>query len=189
MTLLGRLIVYAAPSGSGKTTVVQHVLSVFPDLAFSVSATTRARRDGEEDGRDYYFFDVDHFKMLIESGEFAEWEEVYPGQYYGTLKAEINRLREAGRHVVFDVDVKGAMSIKRLYPDETLTVFIKVPSMEVLEQRLRTRGTDTEESLQKRLSKAAEELEFEPLFDVVLVNDVLEDTLCEAEDIVRNFLF
>src|SRR5690606_32644109 len=100
-----------------------------------------------------------------------------------------NRLREAGRHVVFDVDVKGAMSIKRLYPDETLTVFIKVPSMEVLEQRLRTRGTDTEESLQKRLSKAAEELEFEPLFDVVLVNDVLEDTLCEAEDIVRNFLF
>jgi|SRR6187431_25942 len=188
MSTEGKLVVFTAPSGSGKTTIVQHILATFPNTNFSVSATTRQKRAHEVHAKDYYFLSVETFKLWVTYEAFAEWEEVYPGQFYGTLKSEIDRLHKDGLHVIFDVDVKGAMSIKHIYPKETLTVFIKVPSMEELERRLRVRGTDTKESLQKRLAKAAEELSFETRFDTVLINDKLENTLLEAEDIVRKFL-
>lgn len=188
MSASGKLLVFTAPSGSGKTTIVHHILSTFPETSFSVSATTRERRPHEVHGKDYYFLSVDLFQRWIAYGAFAEWEEVYPGQFYGTLKSEIDRLHKEKRHVLFDVDVKGALSIKRMYPEETLTVFIKVPSMEELERRLRVRGTDSEENLLKRLRKAAFELTFEPQFDKVLINDDLNITLNQAEQIVRNFL-
>jgi len=188
MTGSGKLIVFTAPSGSGKTTIVHHILNTFPTTSFSVSATTRQRRPHEVHGEDYYFVSVETFTHWIYIEAFAEWEEVYPGQFYGTLKSEIDRLHQNARHVIFDVDVKGAMSIKHIYPSETLTVFIKVPSMAELERRLRARGTDSEENLKKRLAKAEIELTYEPHFDVVLINDELEDTLRQAEDIVRNFL-
>ena len=188
MSVSGKLIVFTAPSGSGKTTIVKHILSTFPETSFSVSATTRPQRPHEVHGKDYYFLSVDIFQRWIGYGAFAEWEEVYPGQFYGTLKSEIKRLHQSGKHVIFDVDVKGALSIKEKYPLECLTVFIKVPSMEILEQRLRHRGTDSEESLQKRLGKAKEELAYEPRFDQVLINDDLDVTLKKAEEIVRNFL-
>lgn len=188
MTSPCKLIVFTAPSGSGKTTIVRHILSTFPETSFSVSATTRPKRPHEEHGRDYYFLSVETFKMWISMEAFAEWEEVYAGQYYGTLKTEIERLTSIGKAVVFDVDVRGALSIKKLYPEETLTIFIKVPTIELLEKRLRLRGNDTEESLKKRLSKAAHELSYESQFDVVLVNDELHHTLKVAEDIVQNFI-
>jgi guanylate kinase len=187
MSLPGKLLVFTAPSGSGKTTIVKHILSTFPNTGFSVSATTRTKRPYEAHAKDYFYLSVETFKLWISMDAFAEWEEVYPGQFYGTLKSEIERLTSLGKHVVLDVDVKGAISIKNLYPDETLTIFIKVPSMEVLEKRLLMRG-ETEESLKRRLEKARQELTFETRFDVVLINDVLEDTLREAEDIVRKFL-
>ncbi len=188
MTLPGKLLVFTAPSGSGKTTIVQHILSTFKNTGFSVSATTRSKRPHEVHGKDYFYLSEETFKLWVSLDAFAEWEEVYEGQFYGTLKSEIERLTSSGRHVVFDVDVKGAMSIKHLYPDETLTIFIKVPSMEILEKRLRLRGNDNEENLKRRLIKAREELTFEPQFDVVVVNDVLEQTLKEVEAIVQKFL-
>ncbi len=184
----GKLLVFTAPSGSGKTTLVRHILSVFPNTSFSVSATTRPKRDHESHGRDYYYLSQETFRLWISYEAFAEWEEVYPGQFYGTLCSEIDRVHQSNRHVVFDIDVKGAMDIKSLYPEDTLTIFIKVPSMEELERRLRTRGTDSEESLQKRLTKARYELTFEDRFDTVLVNDRLEDALKDAEAIVRKFI-
>jgi len=188
MSFSGKLIVFTAPSGSGKTTIVRHILDTFPETSFSVSATTRQRRAYEKHGHDYYYLSVETFKLWVENEAFAEWEEVYPGQFYGSLRSEIKRLHQIGKHVVFDVDVKGAMSIKQIYPVEILSVFIKVPSMEILEQRLRARGTETETSLQKRLDKAREELAFENEFDTVLINDDLNETLQQAETIVRKFL-
>jgi guanylate kinase len=188
MSAEGKLIVFTAPSGSGKTTIVKHILQTFPNTAFSVSATTRQRRGHETHGKDYFYLSVDTFKLWINNQAFAEWEEVYPGQFYGTLCTEIERLHELGKHVVFDVDVQGALSIKRMYPEQTLAIFIKVPSMEVLEQRLRSRGTESDVSLQRRLEKARHELTFEDEFDVVLINDNLAQTLQEAEAIVRKFL-
>ncbi len=188
MTLPGKLIIFTAPSGSGKTTIVRHILSTFEDTAFSVSATTRKKRDHEVHAKDYYYLSVETFKSWISMDAFAEWEEVYAGQFYGTPKSEIERIISCGKHVVFDVDVNGAMSIKKLYPEETLAIFIRVPSIEELERRLRVRGTDNEESLQRRLKKAAFELTFESQFDAVLVNDDLSVTLKEAEHIVQNFL-
>jgi guanylate kinase len=188
MSFSGKLIVFTAPSGSGKTTIVRHILNTMAETAFSVSATTRQRRPHESHGKDYYYLSVETFKLWVENEAFAEWEEVYAGQFYGTLRAEIERLHQLGKHVVFDVDVQGAMSIKRLYPKETLAVFIKVPSMEILEQRLRARGTETESGLEKRLNKARQELTFEHEFDVVLINDDLDQTLQEAETLVRKFL-
>ena len=188
MSLSGKLLVFTAPSGSGKTTIVRHILKTFPNTAFSVSATTRARRAHEEHGRDYYYLSAETFRLWIGYNAFLEWEEVYHDQYYGTLRSEVDRLHMAGRQVVFDVDVKGALSIKHLHPAETLSVFIKVPSMDMLEQRLRARGTETEESLAHRLSKARHELTYEKEFDVVLINDDLTRSLKEAEDIVRKFI-
>lgn len=182
-----KLIVFTAPSGSGKTTVVRHLLSVFDDLAFSVSATTRARRAHEKHGKDYYFLSDKTFRMWVEEDAFVEWEEVYPGQLYGTLKSEIERLWGAGKHVIFDIDVKGALNIKAKYPDDTLVVFVKVPSLDLLIERLKSRGTENTESLQKRIIRIQEELTYESKCDIVLLNDDLHSTFQRAEKIVCDF--
>lgn len=182
-----KLIVFTAPSGSGKTTVVHHLLNVFDDLAFSVSATTRMRRAHEKHGKDYYFLSKETFRLWVEEDAFVEWEEVYPDQLYGTLKFEIDRLWALGKHVIFDIDVKGAVSIKETYPEDTLVVFVKVPTLEMLIDRLKCRGTENAESLQKRIVRIKEELTYESKFDVVLVNDNLEDALLRAEAIVSDF--
>ena len=187
MTSPGKLIVFTAPSGSGKTTIVRHIISSFPNMAFSVSATTRQKRAHEVHSRDYYYLSIETFKSWIEMDAFAEWEEVYTNQFYGTLKSEICRLIECGKHVVFDVDVKGALNIKKIYP-EALAVFIRVPSLQLLEDRLIARADEDASSVRKRLAKAADELTFEKEFDAVLVNDDLNVTLKEAEHIVQNFL-
>ncbi len=184
----GKLIIFSAPSGSGKTTIVHWLMQQLPDLAFSISATSRKKRPGETDGKDYYFLTVDEFKKKIENNEFVEWEEVYDNQYYGTLASEVERLRNQGKHVVFDVDVKGGMNIKKMFGPEALSVFIMPPSIEELERRLRNRGTDDEESIRKRVKKAAYELQFAPEFDVVIVNDNLEKAEQETLKIVKRFL-
>ncbi len=186
--MMEKLIVFTAPSGAGKTTIVRSLLNTFDNLAFSVSATTRAKRDGEVHGRDYYFIGVNEFKSLMQVNAFLEWEEVYENQFYGTLKSEVERLWKEGKCVIFDIDVKGALNIKKAYPAETLTVFVKPPSPEILFERLRNRKSESEESLQKRINRAAFELTFEKHFDIVLVNDVLEDALKNATDIAERWL-
>ncbi len=183
-----RLVIVAAPSGSGKTTIVRHLMGRFPSLAFSISATTRPRRAHEEDGRDYYFIPVAEFKKKVAAGDFLEWEEVYAGSFYGTLLSEVRRMKSLGRDIIFDVDVKGALNIKKNYPEGSLALFVKPPSLEVLGERLRSRGTETPETLAKRLEKADYELTFEKNFDAVVVNDDLPTALREAERIVGEFL-
>jgi guanylate kinase len=183
-----RLIVVAAPSGAGKTTIVRHLLKTFDFLAFSVSAATRAQRAHETDGKDYYFLSAEDFKAKIADNAFVEWEEVYQNQFYGTLKSEVERIWQMDKHVIFDIDVNGALNIKKSYPDDTLLVFIKPPSPAILFQRLRDRNTETPESLQRRIDKAAVELAYEDKFDVVIVNDDLEKALLEAENIVKAFV-
>lgn len=183
------MVVFTAPSGSGKTTVVRHLLNQFDELAFSVSATTRKRRPHERHGRDYYFLSSETFKYWIAEEVFVEWEEVYLDQFYGTPKFEIERLWDLGKHVAFDIDVKGALSLKNLYPRQTSVVFIKVPTMEELVNRLRARRTESEESLKKRVQRIEQELTFESEFDITLINDQLENTLAEAEQIVRNLIY
>ena len=184
-----KLIVFSAPSGSGKTTIVRHLLeqSKLP-LAFSISATTRAPRGNEKNGVDYYFLSKEEFEQKIREGAFLEYEEVYPGLFYGTLKSEIERLWASGKAVLFDIDVMGGLTIKKTYPEKTLTVFVKPPSVEALEQRLRNRNTDSEETLQVRLAKSASELEKASAFDEILINDKLEDALRLAETLVIHFL-
>ena len=182
------MLIFAAPSGAGKTTIVHHLLDTFDSLAFSVSATTRPRRAHEVNGKDYYFISPEEFREQIRQDAFAEWEEVYENLYYGTLKSEIQRLWNAGKLIVFDIDVEGAMNLKKQYPKESLAIFIKPPSLNILTERLRQRKTENEESLQKRLNKAVKELDYENKFDLILVNDVLVDALKEAEHIVRDFL-
>jgi guanylate kinase len=185
----GKLLIFAAPSGAGKTTLVRHILSKYDQqFAFSISACTRAQRENETDGKDYYFISTDEFKRRIAAGEFVEYEQVYDNQYYGTLKSEVQRIWQQGQHVVFDIDVKGAMSIKKQYGDRATTVFVKPPSIEILLQRLQKRNTETPESLRKRVDKAKIEMMFEPNFDVVIVNDQLDDALREVDSIVRQFL-
>lgn len=185
---MGKLIILTAPSGAGKTTIARHLLATFDNLAFSVSATTRAQRPYEVDGKDYYFISPEKFRQLIQENAFVEWEEVYENQFYGTLKSELKRLWAAGKHVVFDVDVKGALNLKKQYPTQTLAIFVKPPSPEILVQRLRQRSTESEESLQKRIAKAAAELKYENYFDNVLVNDNLEDALESATTTVQHFI-
>lgn len=182
-----KLVVFTAPSGSGKTTIVRHLLSVFDDLAFSVSATTRSRRPHEKHGRDYFFLSKETFNMWREEDAFVECEEVYPDQWYGTVKFEIERLWTMGKNVIFDIDVKGAVSIKSRLPEQTHVVFVKVPTLDILVERLRTRGTESEESLQKRIIRIREELTYESQCDTVLINDKLEDALLKAEEIVSTF--
>ncbi|MFH0757414.1 MAG: guanylate kinase [Bacteroidota bacterium] len=184
----GRLIIFSAPSGSGKSTIVQHLVKLDLGLAFSISATSREPRKGEVDGREYHFISPEQFRSKIEDDAFIEWEEVYPDQYYGTLRSEIERIWKNGQHALFDIDVLGGLNLKTSYGDMALAVFVKPPSLEILEKRLRERGSDDEKSLAKRLGKAAYEIEFAPKFDLILVNDSLKTTLTEAETIVRNFL-
>ena len=185
----GKLLIFSAPSGSGKTTIVRHLLSSFPQhLAFSVSACTRARRDYEMNGRDYYFLSVTEFRERIARQEFAEWEEVYAGNYYGTLKQEIERLWAEGKNVLFDVDVKGGLKLKEAYGDRALAIFVKVSSEDEIKRRLNFRGTETEATMAVRMAKVRYEASFEKEFDEVLVNDNLELTLQKAEKLVEDFL-
>lgn len=185
---MGKLIVITAPSGAGKTTIVRHLIKTFDFLGFSISATTREKRKHEEDGKDYYFMSVEEFKKMRRRRKFLEWEEVYDNQYYGTLKSEVERIWKEGKHIIFDVDVKGAKDIKKAYPDETLAIFVKPPSVEELFERLRNRKTETEASLKKRFARSKRELKYEKKFDKVLVNDDLEIALQEAEEMVINFI-
>lgn len=184
-----KLIVFSAPSGSGKTTIVRHLLEQTDlPLAFSISATTRAPRGAEKEGEDYYFLSPEAFKSKIEKGEFLEYEEVYPGLFYGTLASEVKRLWNENKAVLFDIDVMGGISIKKSFPNETLTVFVQPPSIETLEERLRSRNTDTEETLQIRLSKAQQELDQAEAFDEIVINDDLSTALLQTEKLVRSFL-
>lgn len=185
----GKLIIFSAPSGSGKTTIVKHLLAENDNLGFSISACTRDRRGrSEENGKDYYFLTPEEFKQKIDNDEFVEWEEVYVGAFYGTLKAEIQRLWDNGKHVLFDVDVQGGLKLKEYYGDKALAVFVKVPDEETLRQRLIGRGSETEESLSKRLFKVHFEMSFQNKFDVVLVNDDLETSLQKAQQLVDDFV-
>lgn len=185
---MSKLIIITAPSGAGKTTIVRHLLASFSELAFSISATTRARRPHEQDGVDYYFLSQEEFSTQIREGGFVEWEEVYDNQFYGTLKSEVERLWKADRHIIFDIEVKGALNIKKAYPDNSLSIFVQPPSEEILFERLRNRKTESEESIRKRIDRAAMELSCAHMFDRILVNDVLSDALAEAEDIVSSYL-
>ncbi|MEZ0609337.1 guanylate kinase [Fibrella sp. WM1] len=185
----GKLIIFSAPSGSGKTTIVRHLLNTNDNLGFSISACTRDRRGrAEQNGKDYYFLTPDEFKEKIDNSEFVEWEEVYVGAFYGTLKSEIERVWASGKHVLFDVDVQGGLKLKNYYGDRALAVFVKVPNEETLRQRLIGRGTETEDSLSKRLFKVHFEMSFQNQFDVVLVNDTLDDSFAKAQKLVDDFL-
>lgn len=185
----GKLIIVSAPSGSGKTTIVKQALaSADLKLKFSVSACSRKPRINETHTKDYYFISADEFRDLIENNEFIEWEEVYKDNYYGTLKSEVERIWESGHNVIFDVDVVGGLNIKRQYPEQALAIFIQAPSVEELENRLRGRSTDDEETIKKRVAKAEYELSFAPQFDQIIVNDNLEDAVKETHDIIRAFL-
>lgn len=185
----GKAFIFTAPSGSGKTTIVKHLLSKNPLLGFSISASTRDKRGRtEENGKDYYFLSKEEFRSNIENEAFIEWEEVYTGNYYGTLKKEVQRIWDEGRHVVFDVEVKGALKLKEYFGDDALAIFVKVPSLEELEKRLNGRGTESRESLSQRLYRAEFELTFENKFDITLLNENIEESFVKAEELVDKFL-
>ncbi|WP_139957034.1 guanylate kinase [Flavicella sediminum] len=185
----GKLFVFSAPSGSGKTTIVRYLLAQEElKLDFSISATSRAPRGAEVDGKDYYFLDVESFKNKINDQKFLEWEEVYANNFYGTLKSELERIWALGKHVVFDIDVVGGLNIKSQFPEETLAIFVKPPSLEEMERRLRNRQTDSEDKILERVAKAEKELSYAKDFDVVLVNDDLKVAKKEAFDLVANFI-
>ncbi|MEK6780196.1 MAG: guanylate kinase [Bacteroidota bacterium] len=186
--MAGKALIFSAPSGSGKTTIVKHLLKKNLDLGFSISASTRDRRGRvEEDGKDYHFLSPEEFKKKIDRNEFIEWEEVYAGNFYGTLRSEIERIWAEGKNVIFDVDVKGGINLKKYFGKKALAVFVKVPSLDLLKQRLNERGTETEESLSRRIFKAKFEMSFEDKFDVVLINEDLEKSLLEAQRLYNDF--
>lgn len=184
----GKFIIVSAPSGAGKTSIVRKLMQAGLGLEFSVSATSRTPRPGEVYGKDYFFISASDFKKKIKDGELLEWQEVYKDQFYGTLKPEVERIWNSGHHVLFDVDVKGGMNLKKMFPEISVSVFIMPPSLEVLEKRLRLRSTETEESLRKRLEKAGFEIGFAENFDVIIVNDILEVAVDQAIQTVRQFL-
>lgn len=189
MSRKGKLIIFSAPSGSGKTTIVRHLLSAFSNkLAFSISACTRPPRPNEVDGRDYYFLSPEEFRKKVENGEFAEWEEVYEDNFYGTLHSEIERLWSEGKDVLFDVDVKGGLKLKEVYGDKALAVFVRVSSEEEIYRRLNSRGTETTESMERRMAKVRYESGFKDHFDVVLQNDDLTTALADARQLVEGFI-
>jgi guanylate kinase len=184
-----KVLIFSAPSGSGKSTIVNHILSLNPEsMEFSVSATSRPPRGQEQDGREYYFLTADDFRKYIAEDRFVEYEEVYEGRFYGTLKSECERIWAAGHVIIFDVDVKGGVSLKKYFGDAALSVFIKAPSVEVLRERLIKRGTDSPEAIEERVAKAEEEMTYQPQFDYVLVNDDLNTAYAESEKVVEDFL-
>lgn len=192
---MGKAILFSAPSGCGKTTIIKELMASAPkgsfwpsNLSFSISATSRAPRGEEVDGKDYYFLSHEDFKARVERDEFLEWEEVYSGTCYGTLKSEVERIWNEGKVIVFDVDVNGGKNIKRYFGKDALSIFVMPPSVEVLEQRLRSRGTDSEEAIVKRLARSAEELKQAPQFDVTIVNDDLRRAVEETRNVIERFL-
>jgi len=184
----GKLIIFSAPSGAGKTTIVQHLLEVFPQLEFSVSACSREKRKGETHGVDYYFLSIAEFKEKIKNNEFAEWEEVYTDHFYGTLKSEIERIWNKGKHIIFDMDVVGGLNLKKLFGDKALAVFVMPPSIEHLETRLKMRETETPESIARRIGKAGTELQTSVHFDKIILNDDLKKAFAEARKVVSEFI-
>jgi guanylate kinase len=184
----GKLIIFSAPSGAGKTTIVRHLLKKFPQLSFSISATTRESRGSEQHQNDYYFISKEDFLHKIARQEFVEFEEVYSGTFYGTLRSEIERIWNEDKHVIFDIDVEGGLRLKRKYEEDALAIFVQPPSLEVLKERLTGRGTDSEEKLQERFIKAEKELQYADKFDVILKNYDLETACKEAEKLVGDFL-
>ena len=185
----GKLIVFSAPSGSGKTTIVRHLLKQKElNLEFSISATSREKRGQEINGKDYYYLSLEEFKSKIRNKEFLEWEEVYRDNFYGTLKTEVERIWAKGKHVIFDIDVSGGLRIKRKFPEETLAVFVKPPDLNELVKRLKERGEESDEKISMRVSKAPAELATAPLFDEIVVNSNLETALEDAYRLVSGFL-
>jgi len=188
MTKEGKLIIFSAPSGAGKTTIVHHLLKTIPNLEFSISATTRDRRGEEVHGKDYYFISKEEFLHRIAKKQFVEFEEVYSGTFYGTLRTEIERIWNEGKTVIFDIDVEGGLHLKRKYQESALAIFVQPPSLEVLKERLAGRGTDSIEKLQERFVKAEKELNYAPQFDIILKNYDLQTACADAEALVVNFL-
>lgn len=183
-----RVIIISAPSGAGKTTIVKEILKDFENLEFSISATTRKPREGEVNGKDYYFLEIDDFRKKINNNEFVEYEEVYDGLIYGTLESEVNRICKKGNIVIFDVDVKGGVNLKQKFGDNALSIFIKPPSVEELKIRLINRGTDNEEVIKTRIARAYEELTYENKFDVAITNDELEEAVKETYERIKKFI-
>lgn len=184
----GKVVIFSAPSGSGKSTIVNYLLEKGLGLEFSISATCRAPRGEEQNGREYFFFSPDEFKQRVENNEFLEWEEVYPGCCYGTLKSEVERIWAKGNTVVFDVDVVGGVNIKKIFGEQALSIFIQAPSVEVLRKRLIGRGTDSMEKIEQRVAKAEYEMTFAPQFDTIVINDKVEDAYADAERVIREFI-
>lgn len=184
-----KVVIFSAPSGAGKSTIVNHLLGLHPELEFSISATSRAPRGQEQHGVEYYFYSADEFRQMIAQERFVEYEEVYSGSFYGTLRSEVERIWAKGHTIIFDIDVQGGVNLKRIFGEQALSVFIQAPSVEVLRERLIGRGTDTAEAIEKRVAKAASEMEFAAgKFDYTLINDDLQTALAEAERVVGGFL-
>ena len=184
----GKVLIFSAPSGSGKSTIVNHLLPLHPEMEFSVSATSRPPRGAEQDGVEYYFLTVEDFRARIKADEFVEYEQVYEGRFYGTLKSEVERIWAKGHVIVFDVDVKGGVSLKKYFGDSALSVFIQAPSVEELRRRLIARATDSMDAIEERVAKAAEEMTYAPQFDRILINDNLQEAFKRAEEMVDEFL-
>lgn len=183
-----KAVIFSAPSGSGKSTIVSHILKLHPELKFSVSAASRAPRGDEKNGVAYWFISADEFRKRIADNDFVEYEEVYPGSFYGTLKSEVERIWDNGDAIIFDVDVKGGVNLKKYFGDRALSVFIQAPSVEVLRQRLVSRATDSPEAIKRRVAKAAEEMTYADKFDHIIVNDDLQKAYADAERLVSDFL-
>ena len=185
----GKLIIFSAPSGSGKTTIVRHLLKTFPEkIEFSISATSRPKRGVEQNGKDYHYLSVEEFKQKIDNKEFLEWEEVYADTHYGTLRSEVERIWAKGKSVIFDIDVEGGLNLKNQFGKRALAVFVMPPSIKILEERLNTRSTDSPESISRRVAKAEKEIKTAELFDVFILNEVLEEAFVKAEKVVTDFL-
>lgn len=186
--MAGKVVIFSAPSGSGKSTIVNYLLTKGLGLEFSISATCRAPRGDEQNGREYFFFSPEEFKSKIDNNEFLEWEEVYPGCCYGTLKSEVERIWAKGNTVVFDVDVIGGVNIKKIFGEQALSIFIEAPSIDILRKRLIGRGTDSMDKIEQRVAKAEYEMTFAPQFDTIVINDKVEDAYSDAERVIRDFI-